>query len=321
MHELFSTPDLTDFPQSMHLAMVRDSVRVPAYVEAIGQAVSPGDIVLDVGSGTGVLSILAAKAGAAKVYSVENSSMAEYSKQVVAQNGLSDVIEVLPHNIFSDALPAISADVVISEFFGTFGIGENVIRIMDHVRNHYMKPDGVMVPGNMDLWIAPVQCTYDYHQVTNWDRKIADIDFASVQPLAYNAVYHVVENEIQLLAEPVMIKSIDFMNPGAMDLFADAVFEITEEGVLHGMAGWFSSTLSATVTIDTGPHQTPTHWGQILFPTGRPNHVQPGDAITFGFEETNSKKESTWQWRGEVTDGASQTVVQPFAFQATRGFK
>ena len=162
MKELFSTPDLSDFSQSLHLAMVRDKVRLKAYTDAIASVVSEGDVVLDVGSGTCILSMLAARSGASKVYAVENSRVASYAKKVVEKNGFTDVIEVINDNIFSVDLPNISADVVLSEFFGTFGIGENVIRIMKHVHDNYMKEDGIMMPGNMDIWVAPIQCCLLY---------------------------------------------------------------------------------------------------------------------------------------------------------------
>src|SRR5687767_13729762 len=76
-------------------AMLLDRVRVDAYARAIAATVRPGDVVLDIGIGTGVLAILAARAGARRVYAIERSGAIEQYKHHVADNGLAGVVEPL----------------------------------------------------------------------------------------------------------------------------------------------------------------------------------------------------------------------------------
>ena len=318
MNELFSTPDLTDFPQSMHLAMIKDAIRMEAFSKAIKQTVSKGDTVLDVGSGTGILSILAARAGAKKVYSVEKSSIAEYTKKVVKDNGLDDIVEVLHHDIFSPALPSIRADVVISELLGTFGIGENVLRILNHVRENFTTPETRMIPENVSLWMAPIQCLTDYRAISDWKRKVMNIDFGAIQDLAYNAVYHLDTNNTVLLSDPCMMKSFEFSGNAPLEFTEQLQFQIGKDGVLHGVAGWFSSRLSDGVEIENSPDSTPTHWGQVMFPTGQPALVRPGDSVSFKFAEIKNPGARIWSWEGHLYDCASEANVHHFRYRAER---
>jgi len=103
---------------AVHAEMLRDSTRTLAYQAALEAARLPGKTVLDVGSGTCVLSIFAARAGAAHVYAVEASALAEQARRIVAENGLSDVITVLQGRVEEVELPIAQVDVIVSEWMG-----------------------------------------------------------------------------------------------------------------------------------------------------------------------------------------------------------
>ncbi|MBT6273043.1 MAG: hypothetical protein HOI95_02800, partial [Chromatiales bacterium] len=75
MEELFSDPAVGDFPVSLHLAMIRDKVRMKAFHQALKASIRPGDTVVDIGTGTGVLAILAARCGAGKVVGFDRSDI------------------------------------------------------------------------------------------------------------------------------------------------------------------------------------------------------------------------------------------------------
>ena len=110
----------------VHRTMIRDRVRTEAFQRAIEAVVRPGDVVLDVGAGSGVLSMFAARAGAARVYAVEETSAAVLAHQLIAANGFDDIVQVIQGDLL-DIEPAERVDVVVSEWLGGFGIGEGML--------------------------------------------------------------------------------------------------------------------------------------------------------------------------------------------------
>ena len=102
-----------------HELMLKDAPRMAAYAAAVEANASyiRGRAVLDVGAGTGILSLLCARAGARAVYAVEASPMAEHLREIVARNGFSDVITVFDSAMEETTLPE-QVDVCISEWMG-----------------------------------------------------------------------------------------------------------------------------------------------------------------------------------------------------------
>jgi SAM-dependent methyltransferase len=128
------------------MPMINDTARNVYYKQAIEAAV-PGKVVCDIGTGTGLLSILAAKAGATKVYSVEmDPGRAAFARNIIRQCGLDNIIEVINDNFLNTN---ITADVYISETIGSQVFNENIIAISQHA----LRNGGVFLPGSFDLWL------------------------------------------------------------------------------------------------------------------------------------------------------------------------
>lgn len=136
------------------LPMLNDTGRNQFYKAAIERA-APGKVVCDVGAGTGLLSILAAKAGATKVIAVEqDSARAEYMRSIIERVGLLDKIEIVNDNFLNTD---ISADVYVSETFNTQIFGEDMIRLSNHARKH----NGVWIPSQFEI----VARVYETHPI------------------------------------------------------------------------------------------------------------------------------------------------------------
>ena len=108
---------------AVHRLMLRDDVRTRAFRDALRAVVRPGDVVLDVGAGTGILCLFAAQAGAARVYAVERTSIARTARALVARNGFSDRIHILNDDIERVSLPE-RVDVIVSEWLGTLAVDD-----------------------------------------------------------------------------------------------------------------------------------------------------------------------------------------------------
>jgi predicted RNA methylase len=140
-----STADFDWFKQNgIFMPMINDTGRNVFYKTAIESAVA-GKVVCDIGTGTGFLSVLAAKAGAKKVYAVEmDPGRAQYAQQMISKVGLSDTIEVINDNFLNTN---ITADIYVSETIGTQIFNENIIDISNHV----LDKGGVFIPSTFEI--------------------------------------------------------------------------------------------------------------------------------------------------------------------------
>ena len=142
--------------------MLMDDVRMRAYHNAIMQNKSlfEGKVVLDVGTGSGVLAIWAAQAGAAKVYAVEYTDMAVHARKMVEQNGVSDIVEVIQSSVEDLELPC-KVDIIVSEWMGYYLLRESMLDSVIRARNKWMKPEGSMFPSHATMYWAAISSEED----------------------------------------------------------------------------------------------------------------------------------------------------------------
>ena len=143
----------------VHRTMICDRVRTGAFRRAIDSVVRPGDIVLDVGAGSGILSVFAARAGAARVYAVERTSAAVLAQELAAANGVAEIVRVIHGDVTDIELPE-RVDVIVSEWLGGFGIDEGMLVPVIVARDRWLKPGGVMIPRLVMAWAALVHDRY-----------------------------------------------------------------------------------------------------------------------------------------------------------------
>ena len=143
----------------IHEEMLKDQIRTNAYRDAIeGNPDTFKDkIVLDIGAGTGILSIFAARAGAKHVYAVENAEIAFFAKEIIKNNGLSEKITVLKGKMEELVLPVEKVDIIISEWMGYFLLYESMLDSVLWARDKYLAPGGKMFPDRAIIYMAAME--------------------------------------------------------------------------------------------------------------------------------------------------------------------
>lgn len=147
----------------IHKAMLSDHARTGAYRDFIyeNKHLFKDKIVLDVGCGTGILSMFCARAGAAKVIAVDNSDIADKAREIVFDNKLDNVITVLRGKIEDVTLPVPKVDIIVSEWMGYCLLYEAMLDSVIWARDRYLALGGLMVPSHCVLRIAPLSdCDY-----------------------------------------------------------------------------------------------------------------------------------------------------------------
>lgn len=269
---------------AMHRKMLVDRMRCELFREALFKVVPQGGTVLDVGAGTGLLSIFAAQAGARKVYAVEETSIALEAREIIARNGLADRIEVLQSPI-EKLEPREEVDVVVSEWLGGFAIDENMLPPVLSARDRWLKPGGTMMPGVVDIWMAPCFLpAYDQDR-RFWLGEPYGVDLGLVAE-RMSADLHYERNDIApelVMAEAQSLWTIDALHETAERAWkpfkASPTYSARQRGEINGLAAWFSADLGGGVVISTHPGAPRNHWGQVFLPLDRTLAVEQGDSL------------------------------------------
>jgi len=139
--------------------MLKDVTRTRAYQRAIEE--NPKDfkdkIVMDIGCGTGILSIFAARAGAKHVYAIENAEIALFAEEIIKRNGLQDKITVIKGKMEEITLPVPQVDIIISEWMGYFLLYESMLDSVLWARDKYLVKGGKMLPDKLHMYVAAIE--------------------------------------------------------------------------------------------------------------------------------------------------------------------
>jgi SAM-dependent methyltransferase len=268
--------------------MVSDRRRTDAFAHAIQEVVSAGDLVLDVGTGTGILAMLAARCGAQHVHAIDQANVVQVARNLVKHNGLEDRVTVLEGNA-KDLDLGHRVDVIVSEWLGQMAFEENMLGDVLRARDVNLKPGGKMLPSGVEVLFAPISDAELYEQGGPgfWRTPIHGLDFAPLEPAELR----------QARAQRTRMLPGSLLAPGqgavALDLATATrespwqcgtlTFPIERDATCHGFAGWFVAQLSPSVALDTGPCFPETHWSQTYFPFP-PVEVRAGERLSVDFE-------------------------------------
>ena len=283
----------------IHLEMLNDRSRTLAYRNAISTYchLFRGKAVLDVGCGTGILSLFCAKDGQArKVYAVDASeNIASVTSEVINLNDLSDTVSVVIGKMEDVELPE-KVDIILSEWMGTFLVFEFMIESVLLARDKWLKSGGLIWPSNAKLFLVPcsAQKAYD-DSITIWYSQYG-FDFS---PFLRKAKTELLQKPLHnydldlkdCLSNSSVLLDMDMatLSREELELMSGIFeFEVVKDGPLHGFCAWFSVTFgnvpiaegsSQHVILSTGAEEGTTHWKQNLFLLDEPINVTRGNYI------------------------------------------
>lgn len=265
----------------VHSLMLRDGPRVSKYREAIMKSKDTfkDKIVMDVGSGTGLLSLFAAQAGAKHVYAVEASEgIYELSKAIIKANKLEDKVTIINGVIEEIELPdnVTKVDIIISEWMGVYLLHESMLKSVLYARDKWLTADGLMYPSLAYLYVCPVEMeTYLTENLNYWS-DYQGLDFQPIakiyrQLLIEKPLVETISTSQLIDDDKKIIASFDLKTVDASELESIQQYNInfvaSKKCNLHGFAFWFDTiftTDSETVTLSTGPESPETHWKQTI---------------------------------------------------------
>ena len=266
-----------------HFAMLNDHERNDAFAVALDRRIRPGSHVLDIGTGTGLLAMMAVQAGAARVTTCEaNPVLAEIARQVIAANGMIKEITVIPKRstelVIGRDIDA-RADLVISEIADCGLVGEGLLPTMRHARQHLLAADGQLLPESARLFgfLVDSPVVAGLNRVSGaggFDVRL--LNMVATQghfPVRLSTWPH------QVVSKTVELIGFDLLTDSLQDGHRTVTLPVTTDGVAHGLIAWFEMDLGAGVVLRNSPENLGSHWMQALVSFDRPVPVTAGSTL------------------------------------------
>uniref|UniRef100_A0A9R1SN27 type I protein arginine methyltransferase n=2 Tax=Cyprinus carpio TaxID=7962 RepID=A0A9R1SN27_CYPCA len=248
---------------SIHEEMLKDKVRTESYRDFMyhNMDVFKDKVVLDVGCGTGILSMFAAKAGARKVIAVDQSEIIYQAMDIVRSNKLEETITLIKGRIEEIDLPVEKVDIIISEWMGYFLLFESMLDSVLYARDRYLADDGLVYPDRCNISLAAVGDTQKHSdRIAFWDDVYGFEMRCMKKAVIPEAVVEVLKPET-VISEPAVIKVRgETAIVGYFDIF-------------------FDKNCGNKVMFSTAPGCTKTHWKQTVFLLESPIPVKTGEEL------------------------------------------
>jgi hypothetical protein len=284
-----------------HREYLKDAVRLDAFRAAIYQRVRPGDVVVDLGSGTGVLGLLACQAGASRVYAIEASAMIDVARRIAAASGFADRIVYVNQYSTLATLPE-RADGLVMDQIGQFGFEAGLFEFMADARR-FLKPGAWTIPESLDLCVAPVSDLEVRERVEFWRTPLLGLDVSPAREWAANTGYPKHLEPSQLLGPPAPAARVRAGEMSSRRMRIEAVLAIERPGTLDGIGGWFHAQLAPDVMLTNAPGAgARLARRNVVLPLDRPIVVDRGDVVEVQMQILPADTLVTW--RVNVRTGA-----------------
>jgi len=284
--------------------MMSDRRRVDVYRAALREAIKPGDVVVEIGTGVGVFAVMAMQMGARRVIAIEPNDAIAIARLIAADNGCDAGIEFIQDMSSNVALNE-PADVLIADLRGALPVATTYLASMIDARERLLRPGGALVPAVDTLRAAVVEAPEVYAQLKPSCRfDDVDVNLQALAQFTTNALGHVQFDARNLLTNPQTWAEIDYRTIVNPNVLGRARWKVARNGVGHGYAVWFDSTLTEHVFVSNAPTEPNSAWGMAFFPWSEPVAVVEGDDINATIEARFTGSGYVWRWRTDIPVGA-----------------
>jgi precorrin-6B methylase 2 len=304
----WSPPCNQTYGPSAQIRMLEDRVRTSRFIEAIRRTVRPGDVVVDLGTGSGVLAVAAAQAGAKHVYAIEVQPIAEVAASFFRGSGLGDRITLIRGMSTDIALPE-RADVLVSEMIGDDPLAEQILETTCDAVVRLLNPGARLIPAALRTYVMPVvvpekvrqQAFFTPEVLERWHRRyglpfraLLDGNDAGAKQLSLvrTLVDPWIARRWQALGPPALLDAFDLAAQSLTPFASTATFCLESAGNLGGLLVYFEADLANGIGISTEPtcvHRS-NHWRTPLWLLPSTLEVHAGSKLSArsGFQRRTS---------------------------------
>lgn len=247
-----------------HAAMVLDHRRTVPLLKAMTSVVTRDSVVLDIGTGMGLLAFAAVRAGAKYVYAIDaDGESLEVARRLAAQFGMTDRICFIEG--FSQTLELDTrVDVMVCETIGSAACDENILLTLSDAKKRLLRRGGKIIPERLELFGVPVRKTIKKNFLPKLSfKKICDVDFPQIKKSVQT-----VERRAFLCA-PKKLSSLSLRERFPTRLHTTTTFRVSQKSPMVALALWPKIIWAKNFVTDASPLLPLTHWGQRILPLRR----------------------------------------------------
>ena len=282
--------------QWVHIQMLNDRVRTTNFIKAIREVVQFDDVVVDIGTGTGVLAIAAAQAGARHVYAIEATGISEAARAMIEANGMRHRISLIEGWSTRVSLPE-PADVLISEVIGNDPLSEDILAVLMDARRRFLKKDARFIPNKIRILGVPVaipefkmsEYLFSNENVAAWNDWYG-IDFRPLLPAQseWRTSFFIKPQEIsewKTFSPPIILAEIDTGGLTQVAISKQVEASATTSGLCNGVVLFFELDLTENFRLSTSPKTADAnnHWGSKVFLLPQPIALDAGNLFKLNY--------------------------------------
>ncbi|MGB7218036.1 MAG: 50S ribosomal protein L11 methyltransferase [Vicinamibacterales bacterium] len=300
--------------------MIADTARVSAYARALEARITPSSVVLDIGTGPGLLALLACRAGAARVYAVEPDNVIQVAREVAAANGFADRIQFV-QAVTTDVVLPERVDGIVADVRGTLPLfGRSLVSILD-ARARLLKPGGWIVPARDTIWAA-LACSSSAHTriIRAWTTEYG-FDLSAARVRAANQWCKQRLDADDLLVEPQCWAVLDYDSLQGPNVGGPMRWMIERAAEAHGFGVWFDAETAPGIGFSNSPaSREQLVYGQAFFAWPEPIALSQGDEVRIQLRADLLTDHYLWGWDTQVLDvsGREKVAYQQSSWLAAR---
>lgn len=301
--------------------MIEDKERITAYYDSLKRLITPDSVVLDIGAGTGVFSILSALMGAKKIYAVEPNDAIQVAMDLAKVNGVTDRIE-----FFQDVTQNLSfpekADIIIADIHGTLPFYGNLVSTFADANERLLKPGGHVLPSRDEMYVLPITSD-DYHrgQDLTWAKANLPINWSGIEQYNFNTItaFKSGNKTFESVFQPQKWANLDYQQMRANDVLRHEgrltwVCEQPNQQI-DGYLLWFDSILLDDIRLSNHPGSTPLVYGHVYLPLMESVNLTKGQELGLELRNTGVNQNIEWHWNTII--GATENQPERKLRQST----
>ncbi len=285
----------------MHEMMLNDTVKIDHFYEGIRRNVKPGDTVLDLGTGTGILAFFAAAKEPKQIYAVEQLDIIETAKEIARANGLDWISFFQGDCLKFD--PGERMDVIIHEQLGNRLFDSDLVNTLVDCRDRLLKEGGRILPGRFEYYLEPVMLEDRSRQPFIWEKRINGLDLSGLREYAEDytqteKVANITPDAVKcFLSEPERIYCCDLHTMAKTDLPHSMAQKkvLARDGRLDGFLVFFKAFFDSEFGFSTWNPEGATHWGLSLLRV-EAQKCRKGQELAFQLQVEDWTDLETWRW-------------------------
>ena len=302
LYDLRNREEFTDLCE--HEKMLADSVRINTYKRAIEKHVGAEDMVLDLGTGTGILSFFAAGQKPEKIYAIDHSEFITIAEAIAKKNKFENIEFVKTNS--RNFNPDVKFDIIIHEQIGDYLFNENMIQNLLDLRHRLLKPSGRIIPGKFELFLEPACLKEPFNIPFIWENQVHGVDFSFLEnyyeeleqhkPADYRQEWIEADAVNHFLCEAKPILEFDLNELGSekeIPRSMEISKQIVTPGSFDGMCLFFKVVFDEEIHFDTSPLTTHTHWGNCFFRI-ESRKCQGGESVKYKLNMPDLLDIKTW---------------------------